>query len=162
MIKPYDRTKAVNYALKWAYGRNPAYFDFSTLGGDCTNFASQCIYAGSGVMNYTPDTGWYYVNINDRAPAWTGVEFLYDFLTNNRSRAVFAEETDITNMLPGDIIQLGNENRFYHTLIISQTGSVPSFDSIKVCAHTFNAKNRALSSYNFARVRFLSIKGVYI
>ena len=52
----YNRANAVAYAKKWAYGRNPKYYDFSDLGGDCTNFASQCIYAGSGVMNYTPTT----------------------------------------------------------------------------------------------------------
>ena len=50
----YNRENAVAYAKKWAYGRNPKYYDFSDLGGDCTNFASQCIYAGSGIMNYTP------------------------------------------------------------------------------------------------------------
>ena len=50
----YDREAAVEYANKWAYGRNPRFYDFSQLGGDCTNFASQCIYAGSGIMNYTP------------------------------------------------------------------------------------------------------------
>ena len=57
----YNRANAVAYAKKWAYGRNPKYYDFSDLGGDCTNFASQCIYAGSGVMNYTPTYGWYYI-----------------------------------------------------------------------------------------------------
>ncbi len=47
------------YAHRWAYGRNPAFYDYEHLGGDCTNFASQCIYAGSGVMNFTPTFGWY-------------------------------------------------------------------------------------------------------
>ena len=68
----YDRAAAVEYALTWAFRRNPAYYDFSEIGGDCTNFASQCVYAGSGVMNYTPDVGWYYINVNNRSPSWTG------------------------------------------------------------------------------------------
>ena len=63
----YNRANAVAYAKKWAYGRNPKYYDFSDLGGDCTNFASQCIYAGSGVMNYTPTYGWYYISVNNSA-----------------------------------------------------------------------------------------------
>ena len=42
----YDRRAAVLYAHRWAYGRNPAFYDYEHLGGDCTNFASQCIYAG--------------------------------------------------------------------------------------------------------------------
>jgi len=32
----YNRANAVAYAKKWAYGRNPKYYDFSDLGGDCT------------------------------------------------------------------------------------------------------------------------------
>ena len=43
---PYNRELAVAYAHRWAYGRNPEYFDFQGIGGDCTNFASQCIYGG--------------------------------------------------------------------------------------------------------------------
>ena len=42
-LLPYDRQAAVRYASRWAYGRNPAYADFDALGGDCTNFASQCL-----------------------------------------------------------------------------------------------------------------------
>lgn len=82
-IIDYDRTKAVAYAEQWAYSRNPAYYSFNAIGGDCTNFISQCIYAGSGVMNYSNTNGWYYRNVNDRSPSWTGVEFLYNFLVNN-------------------------------------------------------------------------------
>ena len=72
-LLPYDRDAAVAYAHRWAYGRNPNYYDYENIGGDCTNFASQCIYAGCGVMNYTPTFGWYYFDANRKAPAWTGV-----------------------------------------------------------------------------------------
>lgn len=57
---PYQRVAAVAYARKWALGRNPVYYDFQNIGGDCTNFASQCIFAGAQVMNWTPVFGWYY------------------------------------------------------------------------------------------------------
>ena len=69
----YDRNAVVLYAHQWAYGRNPAFYDYEHLGGDCTNFASQCVFAGSGVMNFTPTFGWYYIDSNQKAPAWTGV-----------------------------------------------------------------------------------------
>ena len=72
---PYDRSAAVRYAARWAYGRNPAYMNFTGIGGDCTNFVSQFIYAGAGVMNYTPDFGWYYISPDNRAAAWTGVTY---------------------------------------------------------------------------------------
>lgn len=157
-IKNYERRQAVRYAEKWAYGRNPAYYDFSALGGDCTNFISQCLYAGSGVMNYTPEVGWYYKSLNDRAPAWTGVEFLYAFLTSNRERGPFAAETGKENLQLGDVIQLGDGNRFYHSLLVTGREG----DEIFVSAHTFNAYMRPLSGYVFSEARYLHIEGVYI
>ena len=72
-LVPYNRLAAVQYAHKWAYGRNPAFYDYEQIGGDCTNFASQCVYAGSGIMNFEKDFGWYYIDPNNKAPAWTGV-----------------------------------------------------------------------------------------
>ena len=78
----YNRRAAVDYANRWALSRNPAFYDYTGIGGDCTNFASQVVYAGCGVMNYTPDTGWYYIDANNKSPSWTGVQFFYDFMIN--------------------------------------------------------------------------------
>lgn len=36
----YNRQAAVEYAHLWAYGRNPNYYDFHGIGGDCTNVGS--------------------------------------------------------------------------------------------------------------------------
>jgi hypothetical protein len=82
-LKEYNRESAVAYAEKWAYKRNPRYGNFDGMGGDCTNFISQCVFAGSGVMNFTPVTGWYYLDYYRRSPSWSGVAFFYDFLANN-------------------------------------------------------------------------------
>lgn len=78
-VKEYDKAKAIEYAKKWAYSRNPKFYDYENLGGDCTNFISQCIYAGTNTMNYSNINGWYYNNANAKSPSWTGVEFLYKF-----------------------------------------------------------------------------------
>ena len=79
---PYNRIAAVAYARRWALDRNPAFYDFENIGGDCTNFASQCIYAGAGIMNFTPVMGWYYNSPSDRTASWSGVEYLYNFLAS--------------------------------------------------------------------------------
>jgi len=46
----YDRQNAVSYANQWAgeteVMRNSVYYDYSTEGGDCTNYVSQCLRAG--------------------------------------------------------------------------------------------------------------------
>lgn len=154
--KTYNRNEAVAYARKWAFGRNPAYYNFQNIGGDCTNFASQCIFAGAGVMNYTPDTGWYYRSLYDRAAAWTGVEFLYKFLVNNKSVGPFAHEVAQNEVMPGDILQLGtSDGRFFHTPVIVATNP-----TILTAAHTYDALDKPLSAYNYEKVRFLHIDGV--
>ena len=85
VITMYDRQKVYNYAKKWAYSRNPKYYNYDPVGGDCTNFVSQCIYAGCNQMNYNKSNGWYYINGNNKSPSWTGVQFLYNFLINNKT-----------------------------------------------------------------------------
>ena len=80
ITKRYNRENAVTYAKRWALSRNPLFTDYTRLGGNCTNFVSQAILAGSCAMDYSSPFGWYYASDGDRAPAWTGVEFLYNFL----------------------------------------------------------------------------------
>ncbi len=154
----YNRADAVSYARRWAFGRNPDYYIFDTLGGDCTNFVSQCIFAGAGQMNYTPDFGWYYISVTDRAAAWTGVTFLYNFLTTNEGLGPFAAEVNENEIRTGDIIQLGrNDGSFYHSLIV--TAKIPQ---ILVSAHSNDALDRPLDTYVYDRARFLHIQGVRI
>lgn len=152
----YDRAAAVRYAETWAMGRNPRFPNFDGMGGDCTNFASQCLYAGCGVMNYNPVTGWYCNSLNDRTASWSGVEFLHAFLTGSLSVGPYAEETGPEALEPGDIVQLGNEEgRFYHSPVVLSVSN----GEIYVAAHTFDTLNRPLSSYSFSRLRCLHIAG---
>lgn len=154
---PYRRDAAVAYAKRWAMHRNPEYLDFEELGGDCTSFASQCIFAGCGVMNDTPTFGWYYYSANSRAPAWTGVPYLYNFLTGNHSGVgPYAIETGLERAEPGDIIQLGTaQNQFYHSPVVAAMDG----NEILVCAHTYDALMRPLSSYQYDKARLLHILG---
>ena len=153
----YDREKAVAYARRWAFGRNPQYYDFSRLGGDCTNYASQVIFAGAGQMNFTPTFGWYYRSLNDRTPSWTGVEYLYNFLVNNEGEGPFAEEVPPEELEKGDVVQLGRSTGdWYHTPVVVGF----SRGEILVAAHTYDAYNRPLSSYNTAKLRGIHILGV--
>ena len=161
-ILNYNRRKAVEYAHKWALGRNPRFYDFEQIGGDCTNYASQTIYAGSNIMNYTPHTGWYYIDINNRSPSWTGVAFLYHFLVNNVSVGPFAEEVDVKDIQPGDIVQLSfnKDGVFNHSPVVVKTGPIPSIDNILVSAHSIDRDNYPLSNYEAEYIRYIHIKGV--
>lgn len=160
--RKYNRNKVVKYAEKWAYDRNPNYYNYDKIGGDCTNFVSQCIFAGSGIMNYTNTTGWYYNNANDKSPSWTGVEYLYNFLVNNKSIGPQGIQANQENVNIGDIIQLSfDENSFAHSLIIiGKEGN--DLNKIYVAAHTFNSYNRKLSTYQYKKIRFIHIDKVLI
>lgn len=153
----YDRQAAYAYAKKWAFKRNPAFYDFNNIGGDCTNFASQCIYAGAKVMNYTPVYGWFYKSANDRTASWTGVEYLYNFLVKNDGVGPYAREVPLSELEIGDIVQLGTATGdFYHSPVVVGFAR----GQILVAAHTYDAFNKPLSSYNFAKARGIHIIGV--
>lgn len=157
IIKNYDRIKAVNYARSWALSRNPIYYNFDKLGGDCTNFVSQCLFNGSNIMNYNYNTGWYYISLNKRSPSWTGVEFLYNFLINNKDTGPFGALVSKDKINIGDIVQLGdNKNNYYHAAIVSNIIN----EQIYVCAHTVDSKDRPLNSYTYFNIRLIHIGGI--
>jgi len=158
---PYNREAAVAYAHQWAMARNPRYYDFSNLGGDCTNFVSQCLYAGSGIMNYARPLGWFYISTNNRSASWTGVQYLYNFLIRPSGVGPIGQESSILDVQPGDVSQFAaTPARFTHTQIIVSVGDPPTLENILVNTHTYDSQSRPLSTYTFDRVRFIHIEGV--
>ncbi len=153
----YNRERALEYVQRWALERNPLFLDYEGLGGDCTSFASQALYAGSCRMNFTPTTGWYFISDAQRSAAWTGVEYLYNFLVSNDGIGPYGREVFADEALPGDIIQLSDaDGDFYHTLIIIGSEN----NEFKVAAHSEDSYDRALSSYNYTGLRYIHIDGV--
>lgn len=159
----YNRRAAVAYAHRWAFQRNQKYYDYEEIGGDCTNFASQCLYAGAKVMDFTPDFGWYYLNANDKAPAWTGVEYFYRYLTREAQTAgPVASIVRLAQLSPGDFVQLSaNGDIFTHTAIVVQIVGRPSLQSVLVASHSYDSDYRPLGTYSFQKSRFLHVTGVW-
>lgn len=158
--KIYQREKAIEYARKWAFARNPKYYNFDPVGGDCTNFISQCIYAGASIMNYDK-YGWYYINGNNKSPAWTGVEYLHKFLIQNKGIGPYGTESTIENIQIGDIAQLSFDGKiFEHSLLIIETDKNHNIDNTLIATHTFDAYRKSIGSYNFRKVRYIHIDGV--
>ena len=155
--KPYIRERAVSYAKKYAFSQNPLFSSFAGIGGNCTNFVSQSIYAGSCEMNYTPTFGWYYISLNERSPSWTSVEYFYNFITTNDGVGPYGREAGREELEIGDVIQLGKIGEgYYHTLLIV------GFDGedILIAAQTDDAYNRPLSTYQNDYERYITILGV--
>ena len=72
-----DPAAAIAYAQQWAPGRNTdVYGDYSGVGGDCCNFASQCLAAGGLPM----DDAWYSAD-GQGSLAWISSTRLYRYLT---------------------------------------------------------------------------------
>lgn len=153
---PYERGQALEYARRWALGRNPLFYNFTGQGGDCTNFISQCLLAGCLVMNCRETSGWYYHSPRLRAPAWTGVQYLWNFLSGNAGAGPYGREAELAELVTGDLVQLGGEDgRYYHTLFIcGRRGG-----ELLIAAHSFDAFERPLSSYDYARLRPIKIEG---
>lgn len=161
---PFSRAAAVSYAHTWAYDRNRnVYYSYDALGGNCTSFASQCCYAGSGVMNFTPTYGWYYINANDKAPAWTGVEYFYNFMTRSeRSPGPYAVESNFAEMLPGDVVQISFDGeRFAHTVVVVSVGMFATPRTILVAANSEDADYRPLYTYDYKLIRCIHFLGVW-
>ena len=161
--KEYDRLATIEYAKKWALARNPQYYNFDTVGGDCTSFASQCIYAGSKKMNYQKNMGWYYINGNNKSPSWSGVEYLYQFLTNNKRIGPQAIGTTQNKIEVGDIAQLSFDGeKFGHTLVIVKIENKFSLRDIKIASHTLDSFEKPISEYHFQKIRWIHIERVRI
>ncbi len=154
----YDRLSATMYAKKWWNKRNPKFYNFDELGGDCTNFVSQCLYAGGVQMDFSP-LGWYYNSLNSRSPAFSGVEQLFNYCVSNkkdvgpRGKPVTIDELEV-----GDIVQLCQRKPvFNHCLLITKIEKTPTLETIFVTCHTNDAHDKALSDYFFTKIRFLKI-----
>lgn len=157
VTKPYDRERAVAYAKKWAFSQNPLFANFRGIGGNCTNFVSQAVYAGSCRMNYKPIYGWYYISLNERSASWAGVDYFYNFMTGNTGEGPFGEEVGPDRLEIGDVIQLGREAEgYYHTVLVV---GFEEEDPL-IAAQTNDAFERPLSTYEYDYARYIKILGV--
>jgi len=134
----YNPSKAVAYAKKWAYGRNPNYKDYDPLGGDCANFVSQCLIAGG--FSTSGCTGNY------------GVGGTLPLVTNLENCLVQKGWRKSTSM-PSTGMPVGSVITFYnggHATIVVQGGTNPL-----VAAHNNNVYGGS-SNYGYGRRFFWS------
>ena len=104
----------------------------------------------------------YYIDANHKAPAWTGVEYLYRFLTRTEnSVGPTAEEVPLHKLQPGDLVQLSFDGKtFSHTPVVVYADHPRSTETVLLAAHSADSDNRPLSSYDYERLRCLHITAV--
>ena len=89
------------------------------------------------------------------------MEYLYRFLTANQGPGPAAVVTDLSQVQPGDIIQLSFDGEtFAHSPVVVAVGDPPSPSNILVATHSFDADNRPLNTYVYRDLRVLHITHV--
>ncbi|WP_010272712.1 amidase domain-containing protein [Paenibacillus senegalensis] len=143
-VVPYQRLAAVQYADRWWDSENPEFLAFDV---DCTNYVSQCIFAGGAPMNYTGkrNAGWWYRGRSGKQELWS-----YSWaVSNSLYRHMVSSKTGLrAEVVPsaGDL-QLGDvicydwdgTGRYQHTTVVT---AFSKDGSPLVNAHTVNSKHR--------------------
>lgn len=153
----YNRSKARQYMVKYYNNPNPDYLYFCS---DCTNYASQVLYAANVPM-VEKSSGWYFHYVNDcfgeYTTSWTTVlenrkfvrsKLMGNFTTINRETSDKVTKEYMEKMIKsfnpqvGDIIYFYNreKKKYTHTAIISHVKK----NDILYSGHTDNCLDKSL------------------
>lgn len=181
---PYMRAYATTYALMYSYNRtgsnddstyyNKKFIEFSSYGGDCANFASQCMWAGFYGSNDTDSItngrlpmdskgsiNWYCQSNSIRNGNWCYANMLCDYpeaVANAGSgesgiiadvyKRVSGGQMSIPNIgsnLNGAVFCVTTSTTNGHAIVINNASS-NSLNNIYFCAHTQAVNNMPLSA----------------
>jgi hypothetical protein len=137
----YNRASAVQYAETWWNGVNPQYMNLEV---DCTNFVSQCLFAGGLPMVYTGkrESGWWYRGKSGGQElwsySWAVAHSLSRFLHGSGRATRVGSPTELTY---GDVIcyDWDGDGRWQHNVLIT---GIDAAGMPLVNAHTYNARGR--------------------
>jgi len=167
---PYQREKAVEYAKTWALSRNPSYGDYEDMGGDCTNFISQCLHAGQipfDEIGKDSLSKWYWYSDWTRSPSWTGVRPLRTYLLGNNTSetknfGLYASFCDYEALELGDLVQKTIDGNLTHTMIITHKvyDSEGKISDYLICQHSYDLIDYPLSQKDGVH-SYIKIYGYY-
>ncbi|WP_211748392.1 amidase domain-containing protein [Paenibacillus sp. Marseille-Q4541] len=140
----YRREDAVAYADQWWNSGNPEFEEFDV---NCTNYISQCLFAGGAPINYTGrrESGWWYRGyVGGRelwSYSWAVSHSLEGYLAHGRSglTATLVDSPDQLQL--GDVIfyDWDGDGRYQHSTIVTgfDVGGMPL-----VNANTVSSRHR--------------------
>lgn len=168
----YDITAARSYASTYWSDYNSAYPDWSSYGGDCANFVSQCLYAGgktmvgsAGSSNATNQSNWFSygttASTSNVSSTWRGALAFGNYWSNKAlayQEFTFDElEEAVAFAYRGDAIVFYNDS--------GTTGHVAfvynyTTSDLVLAAHTTDTITSKLSDYesSFSYFRIFSMK----
>ncbi|HCT92069.1 MAG TPA: hypothetical protein DF613_11940 [Lachnospiraceae bacterium] len=117
----YSYQDAVAYADKYATSYNPAYENYNSIGGDCANFVSQCLYAGGLPMT----DNWYFRRGADgkctRTGSWSMADGLFNYVSQYCGTAVVNADPDkmVSSVTAGNPVfyYSSSKGRYSHAAI---------------------------------------------
>lgn len=172
----YNRNNAIAYAYTYttssytaSNGNNPDFlnnnfFDYGSLGGNCQNFASQCVWAGLGgsdepssIDNYkfpmdrTGSNEWYGDKRGNKSSSWATTDYFYEYLeASSRDKTGihmngftyelsagknFASIPNPLTLLPGSILHVNGESRYGHAIVVTEASGT-RFCDVKFCSNS--------------------------
>ena len=167
--KAFDRNKAVAYANQYYHSRNPIWYNFTDEGGNCQNYASQCLLEGGIPLDYFGEEQWkcyvedpnYEPEINEeetatgRTRSWVNVGYFYNYAKWNEGKGMAADaNVNLYYAQPGDIIIVGN-NGLSHTVIVSKVVD----GHILVNSNSIDMKDYPVEAYTYTTVMLIKILG---
>ncbi len=166
----YDRNAALEYSYKYVDSRNDDYLDYSNLGGNCANYASQSIHEGGIPMDYEGKYQWKYYSdeVNEkevkkgRSGSWVSTYYFYDYAKNNNGYGLCAEvDINIYYAEVGDIIHVGYKDKTYsHTTFVSKVIKKDNkIVDILVNSNTTGLKDYPVFGYIYQNKRLIKILG---
>ncbi len=165
----YDRDKAVAYADRYCHERNPLWYNFTDEGGNCQNYASQCLLEGGIEMDCYGEEQWkcyvedpdYEPEINEeetaygRTRSWVNVGHFYNYAKWNEDRGLVADvNANLYYAEPGDIILVGNEGPA-HTVVVSKVVN----GHILVDSNSIDMKDYPIEAYTYTGIMLIKILG---
>lgn len=170
-FKKYDREAASLYARKYAKNPNKNYpfYGKPDYKGDCTNFTSQCLYAGGIVTDNVGKYQWYKLN-----SAWRGANKFYEYWNNNKgsgsTKGLKASKSIFKDIRLADLIEKKPENAVTHTVIV--TGyKVDSWGfndpwkykyDVLICQHSDDKKSGMLKDYPLSAKKWSTKETIYV
>ncbi|SHK66811.1 amidase domain-containing protein, partial [Paramaledivibacter caminithermalis] len=147
----YSSSRGVYYANKYVENRNTKFYEASTSGGDCTNFASQVSWYGFGANDTTQDIsnkvmmvpgstyteGWY-AGSGGGSRNWESVNYFWNYMTGYKSIDTpgprVSVVSSVSSLNEGGIMQIDFEydSDYDHTVILVDK------DTLKFAQHSYN------------------------
>ena len=132
----YNRLAAVNYARKWALGRNPQFPNYGGGGGggDCSNFISQCLNAGGWPMvdGWNRDKFAWWAEKDETSRTWSSAQWFGGYIGGSG----IAKPCERDQLVLGDIVTIVLNEHIDHAMMITQVKYLPSGRAPLYCGHS--------------------------